>query len=224
MSDHSSILLFTGCISGILSRTLVAPLETLRVLQQTNQAPYSTMTINKGLSHLVKNRGFTSMYRGNGWNLFIIGPFSALEFFFYDVYNNNLFQGRRKQDLTIYEKLLCGGLTGMTAMLFIYPLEVLKTRATVAEIKLPKFTVRTMYQGLGISLLGIVPLIGVRQSLFDALTQSSPNLASPSLNCLYGAISGLSAISVVYPIELLKRNMQIKKVKIWSLTQNIYNE
>ena len=112
----------------------------------------------------------------------------------------------------------------MTAMLFIYPLEVLKTRATVAEMKLPKFTVRTMYQGLGISLLGIVPLIGVRQSLFDALTQSSPNPASPSLNCLYGAISGLSAISVVYPIELLKRNMQIKKVKIWSLTQNIYKK
>ena len=85
------------------------------------------------------------MFRGNGWNLAIIGPFSACEFYFYDVYNNNLFPGRQKNDLFLQEKLMCGGLTGMTAMLITYPLEVLKTRATLREIASPKITFLGMY-------------------------------------------------------------------------------
>ena len=64
------------------------------------------------------------MFRGNGWNLAIIGPFSAREFYIYVVYNNILFPGRQKNDLFLQEKLMCGGLTGMTAMLITYPLEV----------------------------------------------------------------------------------------------------
>jgi len=68
-----------------------------------------------------------SVFRGNGINVLISAPFSALEFYFYEVYKNNLYSGVAKQDLTFFQKMICGGFTGMTAATILYPLDVLKT-------------------------------------------------------------------------------------------------
>ena len=40
------------------------------------------------------------LFRGNGVNIMIQAPFTALEFYFYEVYTNNLFQSKRKEDLS----------------------------------------------------------------------------------------------------------------------------
>lgn len=66
--------------------------------------------------------------KGNGVNVVRIAPFSAFEFFFYDFYKLYLFGG---VEATAFSKLMCGGLTGMTASFLTYPLDLIRTVLSV---------------------------------------------------------------------------------------------
>ena len=61
-----------------------------------------------------------------------IAPFSAFQFFFYEFYKGNLFQGKPKEKLNYFEKLIWGALTGMTASFLTYPADIVKTYLVVA--------------------------------------------------------------------------------------------
>ena len=76
--------------------------------------------------------GPKSLFRGNGINLLIQAPFSAFEFYFYELYKNNLFGVQRREDLSFVQKFVSGGLAGMTAACIIYPMDVTKTHLTIS--------------------------------------------------------------------------------------------
>ncbi len=71
-----------------------------------------------------RNEGMFGLLKGNGVNVVRIAPFSAFEMFFYDYYKENLFGG---VGASASAKLVCGGLTGMTASTLTYPLDLIRT-------------------------------------------------------------------------------------------------
>lgn len=71
-----------------------------------------------------RHEGFRGLLKGNGVNMLRIAPFSAFEMFFYDYYKQNLFGGDSASKLS---KLTCAGMTGTTASLLTYPLDLLRT-------------------------------------------------------------------------------------------------
>ena len=75
-----------------------------------------------------KNEGVYGFFKGNGVNVLRIAPFSAFEFFFYEVYKNLLFSGDNSSNSS---KLICGGLTGMTASTLTYPLDLIRTKLSI---------------------------------------------------------------------------------------------
>ena len=75
-----------------------------------------------------KNEGLYGFLKGNGVNVVRIAPFSAFEFFFYEFYKYHLFGG---VEATATSKLMCGGLTGMTASFLTYPLDLIRTVLSV---------------------------------------------------------------------------------------------
>ena len=64
---------------------------------------------------MFKTEGLSGLFKGNIVNLGASAPFTALEFYFYEVYKNNLFPSIEKKDLTFLHKVLCGALTGVSA-------------------------------------------------------------------------------------------------------------
>jgi len=78
---------------------------------------------------MYKNEGFKGYFKGNGTNIVRIAPFSAFEFFFYEFYKHYLFPNADQSGHTY--KLICGGLTGMTASTLTYPLDLIRTVLTV---------------------------------------------------------------------------------------------
>lgn len=72
--------------------------------------------------------GFYGLLKGNGVNVVRIAPFSAFEFFFYDLYKSHLFGGTTASSMA---KLACGGLTGCTASFLTYPLDLIRTVMSV---------------------------------------------------------------------------------------------
>ena len=74
---------------------------------------------------MAKIEGFRGFFKGNGASVAKIAPFSALEFYFYALFKNQLYP--QKEKLCNSEKLVAGCLTGGLAQAIIYPIDLIKT-------------------------------------------------------------------------------------------------
>ena len=107
----------------------------------------------------------------------------------------------------------------MTAAMIVYPLDVVKTYATVNNCKttssltitkniINRSGIQGMYKGLPISIAGIMPLIGLRMATYDAIMAQTSE-PTVTYTMMAGALAGLTATSICYPSDLLRRLMQL---------------
>ena len=78
-----------------------------------------------------KHEGFYGFFKGNGVNVVRVAPFSAFEFFFYEFYKSKLFEFLNMDTSTPFSKLVCGGMTGITASTLTYPLDLIRTKLSI---------------------------------------------------------------------------------------------
>ena len=78
-----------GGVAGAVSRTVVSPLERLKILYQIQSAGREDykMSVGKGLAKMWREEGWRGMMRGNGANCLRIVPYSAVQFGSYNFYN-----------------------------------------------------------------------------------------------------------------------------------------
>lgn len=77
-----------GGVAGAVSRTVVSPLERLKILlqvQSSGRTEYK-MSIPKALGKIWREEGFKGMMAGNGVNCIRIVPYSAVQFGSYNLY------------------------------------------------------------------------------------------------------------------------------------------
>lgn len=91
-------------------------------------AEYRDLSMARSFVYMWKNEGMYGFFKGNGVNVVRIAPFTAFEFFFYDLYKFNLFGGQTAGN---FQKLICGGLTGCTASFLTYPLDLIRTLLSI---------------------------------------------------------------------------------------------
>jgi solute carrier family 25 (mitochondrial phosphate transporter), member 23/24/25/41 len=77
-----------GGIAGAVSRTVVSPLERLKILFQVQSAGRDAyqMSVGKALAKMWKEEGFRGLLAGNGTNCIRIVPYSAVQFGAYNFY------------------------------------------------------------------------------------------------------------------------------------------
>jgi solute carrier family 25 (mitochondrial phosphate transporter), member 23/24/25/41 len=77
-----------GGIAGAVSRTVVSPLERLKILFQVQSAGRDAykMSIGKALGKMWKEEGIRGFMAGNGTNCIRIVPYSAVQFGAYNLY------------------------------------------------------------------------------------------------------------------------------------------
>ena len=132
-----------------------------------------------------------------------------------------------RDNVTVRERLLAGGSAGAIAQASIYPLEICKTRMAVSPPGLyagladcVRQVVRgegaaALYQGLGTSLVGIVPYAGIDLSLNSKLKELATGVYAARqqppgvlavLTC--GMLSSTAAMLVTYPLNLVRTRLQ----------------
>jgi solute carrier family 25 phosphate transporter 23/24/25/41 len=74
---------------------------------------------------MYRREGLRGLFRGNGVSIMLASPFTALEFYFYDVFKNNLFSDTGP--LTFNQRLISGGMAGLVATFITHPFDVIKT-------------------------------------------------------------------------------------------------
>lgn len=77
-----------GGVAGAVSRTVVSPLERLKILFQIQSSGTNeyNQSVGKGLSKMWRDEGWRGFMRGNGTNCIRIVPYSAVQFGSYNFY------------------------------------------------------------------------------------------------------------------------------------------
>lgn len=227
-----------GGVAGAVSRTIVSPLERLKILlqiQSVGREEYR-LSIWKALVKIGKEEGWKGYMRGNGTNCIRIIPYSAVQFGSYNFYKR-FAEPSPDADLSPMRRLICGGAAGITSVTVTYPLDIVRTRLSIQSAsfvalghrdtgnKLPGMF-RTMlliyrneggivalYRGITPTVAGVAPYVGLNfmtyESIRSFLTPEGEKTPSSMRKLLAGAISGAVAQTCTYPFDVLRRRFQI---------------
>jgi solute carrier family 25 phosphate transporter 23/24/25/41 len=77
-----------GGVAGAVSRTVVSPLERLKILMQVQSVGRDAykLSVGKALAKMWREEGWRGFMRGNGTNCIRIVPYSAVQFSSYNFY------------------------------------------------------------------------------------------------------------------------------------------
>ncbi|CAN6457091.1 unnamed protein product [Victoria cruziana] len=221
--------LLAGAVSTIISRTSVAPLERIKLecMVRPNLTWIST------IQWIMGSEGFFGFWKGNLLNLFRMVPFKSINFISYDIYCDRLRHVKGKRELTSHDRLIGGGISGVLATVLCLPLDTIRTRllapggeALGGVVGCVTHMVRnegllSLYKGLTPALLSMGPASAVFYGIYDILKasylRSSPQSQrekelvemGPVRTLIYGAIAGACAETVTYPLEVVRRQLQL---------------
>eukprot|EP01018_Ginkgo_biloba_P033784 Gb_00135 [translate_table: standard] len=251
-------LLLAGAVSTIISRTFVAPLERLKLEYIVRGAKDGWMKV---IHFIWASEGFAGFWKGNALNLFRMVPFKSINFLTYDMYCNWLLEMPGKKEITNYDRLVAGSVSGIAATMLCLPMDTIRTRlvapggeALGGVIGCFQHMVCTegylsLYKGLMPTLLSMVPAGAVFYGVYDILKAaylSSPKgqeklrqriqaeretqrtlkgdisteennensnqmELGPIRTLVYGAIAGACAEAVTYPLEVVRRHLQLQE-------------
>eukprot|EP00736_Rhodelphis_marinus_P014462 Rmarinus@m.25968 len=225
--------LAAGGVAGAISRTAVAPLERVKItmqVQHVKAGPPKYTGVFQGIFRMYREDGVRGLFIGNGINVLRIAPFTAVQFLSYDRYKKWMFGS--STELTPAQRLFAGGCAGMTAAMFTYPLDMMRARVTIGDSdsiwRGMRYVMRTeggflaLYRGLWPTLVGVFPYIGIDFAVYDTLKPYMPReppeypggppgkVTTVGL-LLCGATAGVVAQTCAYPIDLVRRRMQVQR-------------
>lgn len=161
----------SGGISGIISMTAVYPLETIRtrLALQMQQSHYTTPW------NVVKKLTLPELYGGLKISLVGFGPFNALNFMFYNLYEKKF---DKYFDNVAISKLLAGGFSGVSSLTITYPTDLLRRRFQMEGFNkdTPKYNgildgfktiiknegISGLYRGLSVAYIRIFPCLAIQ--------------------------------------------------------------
>ena len=241
MNNDFVLDFLAGGISAAVSKTIVAPLERVKILLQIQDAQKFIPKDQqyKGLvdcfSRVYKEQGVISFWRGNVVNVVRYFPTQALNFAFKDTIKA-LFATPKDASPAVKfaTNIASGGAAGTLSLLFVYSLDFARTRlANDAKGKggerqfnglidvyvktLKSDGIQGLYRGFTISAVGIFIYRGMYFGLFDTL---KPLLiggkdSSVAASFILGWAVTVTAGLMSYPIgEHLSTNAYKRKLKV----------
>ena len=236
LANPSIQSLLSGGVAGIVSRTLVAPIERVKLLLQVQSVsaagqPARITTIRGSILDIIQREGYIGLWKGNSSNCIRVFPASALQFWGYGEIKLWLY-GDREQ-LSPFERLFAGGLAGALAQTVTYPLDFIRARLTVdlrgeynggmwvamAQVARTE-GILSLYRGLLPSICGIVPYVGIDFAVYDTLKSSSmmprrTDNDEPTVpgKLVAGGIAGAAGQTAAYPLDTVRRILQVQDQK-----------
>ena len=243
-----------GGISAAVSKTVVAPIERVKLLLQVQYAnpnipkEQQFKGIGDCFSRCISEQGFFSLYRGNLANVIRYFPTQALNFACKDFYKKTLCPYNPKTDPGKFFIGNCasGGAAGATSLCFVYPVDFARTRLAADVGSGPegkrefnglidclkkistKDGVSGLYNGFGISVVGI---IFYRASYFGLFDSGKALFLGEKPSLLYvfalGQIVTVTAGIISYPLDTVRRRLMMssgREVPLYTGTMDCFNK
>lgn len=135
-----------GGLAGAASRTVVSPLERLKIILQVQPPQSKALKVTGGsggsggayhgvwssLVRMYKEEGMRGYMKGNGVNCARIIPYSAVQFASYESLKTNLLLWSGDDVLSTPLRLASGALAGICSVVSTYPLDLVRSRLSIA--------------------------------------------------------------------------------------------
>lgn len=233
-----------GGVSGAVAKTATAPIERVKLLIQTQDANPKIISgevkrytgIADCFSRVTKEQGFGAFWRGNMTNIIRYFPTQAFNFAFKDSIKAMFPKVDKNKDFASFFliNMASGGLAGAGSLLIVYPLDYARTRlasdvgagkqqfnglADCLKKTVASSGIKGLYNGVGVSVVGIIPYRGTYFGLFDTLSGYNPYQkdengflrAGSKFGC--AQVSAISAGYASYPFDTVRRRLQMQSEK-----------
>jgi len=235
MNNDFILDFIAGGISAAVSKTVVAPLERVKILLQIQDASKHIPKDQqyKGMidcfARVNKEQGFLSFWRGNVVNVVRYFPTQALNFAFKDTYKKMFMEGLDKnKDFWKFfaGNLAAGGAAGATSLLIVYPLDFARTRLgadvgkaaadrefkglfdCIAKSYKADGIIRGLYPGFISSVQGIIIYRAIYFGAYDTAKEMVDN---PNFGTKFAIAQSVAAVSVsiAYPFDTVRRRLMM---------------
>mmetsp|Transcript_35628 Transcript_35628/g.100873 ORF Transcript_35628/g.100873 Transcript_35628/m.100873 type:complete len:322 (-) Transcript_35628:140-1105(-) len=233
-----------GGVSGAIAKTCTAPIERVKLIIQTQDANPKIISgevarytgIGNCFTRVYQEQGLSAFWRGNFTNVIRYFPTQAFNFAFKDSIKTLFPKADPKKEFGKFFaiNMASGGLAGAGSLCFVYPLDYARTRlaSDVGSGKasfngLGDCLVKTargpsgilgLYNGFGVSVIGIIPYRGVYFGLYDTMRAKNPykndlGIAGVSSKFACAQITAITAGYASYPFDTVRRRLQMQSEK-----------
>merc|ERR1712080_396570 len=248
MGGDSNFLIdfLAGGVSGAIAKTCTAPIERVKLIIQTQDANPRIMSgeiprytgILNCFTRVGSEQGILAFWRGNFVNILRYFPTQAFNFAFKDTIKAMFPKYNPKQQFWSFfaVNMASGGLAGAGSLTIVYPLDYARTRLAsdvgsgkrafngLADClsktaKGPKGFL-SLYNGFGVSVVGIIPFrgtcFGVNDTLVGLIPKELKNdhgLKGIAAKFACAQTAALCAAYASYPFDTVRRRLQMQSEK-----------
>ena len=182
---------------------MTAPLERVRIIRQaTDRGSKSATSL---LKEIYQTEGLYGLWRGNAINLSRVVPSYAVRFSAFGRLTDY------KESYPLFNNpFVVGALSGLASSLASYPLEVLRTRVSVAGSLWSALKQGRLFAGCSLTVIETMPYSALSLGTYNYLSrewfEGSPTIWS---SLTIGVLSGAISTSICFPIDTLRRNKMV---------------
>ncbi|XP_063281548.1 mitochondrial thiamine pyrophosphate carrier [Pelobates fuscus] len=228
-----------GSLSGLVTRALISPLDVVKIRFQLQIESFSGDGVRgkyRGILQaagvILREEGLKGFWKGHIPAQLLSVSYGAVQFVSFEMFTEFCHTSMSLDPRSPSVHFLCGGLSACSATLTVQPLDTLRTRfAAQGEPKVYQNLRQaiaimykteglfTFYRGLFPTLIAVFPYAGLQFSFYNLLKRTW-QLVAPSDqtnkrgidnfgNLLCGSGAGVISKSVTYPLDLIKKRLQV---------------
>lgn len=246
MSSSSEFIVnfLAGGVSGAVAKTATAPIERVKLLIQTQDANPKIISgevvryngIVDCFTRVASEQGIKAFWRGNMTNIIRYFPTQAFNFAFKDTIKAMFPRADKHTEFGKFFaiNMASGGLAGAGSLMIVYPLDYARTRlasdvgggkaqfsglADCLKQTVKNGGISALYNGIGVSIVGIIPYRGVYFGLFDTMSGYNPyqksenNVLRAGSKFACAQSSAIAAGYASYPFDTVRRRLQMQSEK-----------
>merc|ERR1711861_118737 len=235
-----------GGVSGAIAKTCTAPIERVKLIIQTQDANPRIISgeiprytgIANCFTRVAAEQGISAFWRGNFVNILRYFPTQAFNFAFKDTIKAMFPKYNPKKNFWAFfgVNMASGGLAGAGSLTIVYPLDYARTRlaSDVGSGKRAfeglgdclKKTAQGpagffgLYNGFGVSVVGIIPFRGTYFGVNDTLVGMIPKdlkndhgFKGIAVKFACAQTAALCAAYASYPFDTVRRRLQMQSEK-----------
>lgn len=238
--SSSSDAAIAGAVAGGITRLIAAPFDLVKIRFQVQRAPISTahsdakyVSFLQSLRSIHAEEGAKSFWRGNLAATGLWISYSSIQFGSYKQLQSVWPAEFAERHKTVVSSVN-GATAGVIATIITYPLDLFRTvfasqgtpKPFPTMQSLASHTLRTrgvigFYSGLGPTLFQIAPYMGLSFGIYSTLNGmvADSALDAPTGSIRWalsyvgtGAAAGLVSKLAVYPLDTIKKRMQVRDI------------
>ncbi|CCH42405.1 Mitochondrial aspartate-glutamate transporter AGC1 [Wickerhamomyces ciferrii] len=205
-----------------------APLDVVKIRLQLQVSGNKYQGILHTVKVIAKEEGMLALWKGNVPAAVMYILYGAAQFSSYSMYNNILSDLQTQYNYHIgpaSHSFILGSLAGCTSTIISYPFDLLRTRFA-NEPKFSKLSTTVsnifkeegalgFFKGVNAGMVSISLYTGLMFWSYEIsrMVSQSSQKYQPILEPLCGLSAGVFAKSVVFPLDLIRKRLQVNKAK-----------